>query len=266
MIASSCLTVLDSAEHCSKSPKIRMAELQTFLLRQHTTPNTLNLHDTSISCLVSENIYIWNSQMISECCTCARLHVFTQWWNDHDQFRKSQDEHWKVCNLLLHKGREKVSHKIRFTSCCFYFWTVIRRMDSHFWPASIRFFSAGRFGLWSWRPNVRNSIDTAKLQRKLWWLCDEKNLFDMHWSLCDSMTGKKSSKKVLRFQIENLFSDGFLKKQTKLCLVRTVTVHFVSLSSSVRRWAVPLVPWTTEGRDMLEWYCTQHWDFILNYT
>ena len=230
-----------SINDCFKlSPKIRMAELQTFLLRQHTTPNTLNLHDTSISCLVSENIYIWNSQMISELlhmCTAARFHAMMKWSWPIQKVTRWALKRYAICYCT--KVGKKVSHKIRFTSCCFYFWTVIRRMDSHFWPASIRFFSAGRFGLWSWRPNVRNSIDTAKLQRKLWWLCDEKNLFDMHWSLCDSMTGKKSSKKVLRFQIENLFSDGFLKKTNKAlfgshshCTLRVIELLCEALSSA----------------------------------
>ena len=86
------------------------------------------------------------------------------------------------------------------------------------------------------------------------------------WSLCDSMTEKCTVFKMCLkcAKISNwksVFKWFFFK--TKFCLVCTVTVHFVYvLSSSVRRWAVPLVPWTTEGPDRLEWYCTQHLDFI----
>ena len=156
MIVSRCLALLNSVWQCSKSPKIRMAaEFHTLLLRQYTTPNTLNLHDTSISCLER------NSQMISECCTAAHvLHgcMFSQ--NDERSWPIEKITRWALRGMQFATaqrwGKRFTWNKIH--SLLFPFLNEIRRMGGHLWPASIRFFSAGRFGLWSWlTPKTREN-------------------------------------------------------------------------------------------------------------
>ena len=178
MIVSRCLALLNSVWQCSKSPKIRMAaEFHTLLLRQYTTPNTLNLDDTSISCLER------NSQMISECCTAAHVlhgfHVFTKWWKIMTNWESHtvSTEGYAICCTKV--GEKRFTwNKIRFLLFPFLNgnskngWSLLTCLNSFL------FLPEGLACDPGWRPKRakinRYREDKTKNVVTLWW----KTLFD----------------------------------------------------------------------------------------